>query len=176
MPFSTGHSAFVEENFILEEESGVSQRVPETPRGHLQPPEKAGPPVAEPPVKNLLSASAPERGGKQAPAASESGARTPEAALVPDGDDAVTRINPRGRTFLGEMVHTPAKGEAGDAYEVAPVPPAESDDDRQQPGHPAKPPQPKAATQASQEEAKAQGVEEESIHSRPQNKRMKDGR
>jgi uncharacterized C2H2 Zn-finger protein len=51
VPFSNGHSKFIEENFMLDHKSGVVQQVPKTPREDSQPAEKAGPPVAEPPVK-----------------------------------------------------------------------------------------------------------------------------
>jgi hypothetical protein len=161
VPFSNGHSTFVEENFMLDEESGIVQRVPEMPRKAPQPADKAGPPVAEPPVKNLLLASAQERGGEQAHAALKPTPPPPEPALVLDGDDDVTRINPRGPTFLGEMGRMPPKGEAGDAYKVAAAPPSKSDRVRQQSVRPAKP----AAAQAREEEACAQDVEEEGIHS-----------
>ena len=56
VPFPNGHATFVEENFMLDEESGIVHRVSETPRGDLRPAEKAGPPVAEPPGKNPRSA------------------------------------------------------------------------------------------------------------------------
>ena len=169
VPFPDGHSTFVEENFMLDDESGIVQRVPEMPRGDPQPAEKAGPPVAEPPVKNLLSASAPERGGKQAPAASKAGPPTPEPEPVLDGDDDVTRINPRSSPFLGEMGRMPAKRGTGDVYEVATGPPAPPDRVRPRPVQPAKPapksPQPAMAAQASEEEVYAQEVEAEAIPS-----------
>jgi len=168
VPFANGHSAFVEEDYMLDDESGIVQRVPERRRGDLQPVEEAGPPVAEPPVKNLLSTSALERGGMQPPAASKADP-PPGPALVPDGDDDVTTIHPRGPTFLGEMERTPAKRDTGDAFEAVTRPPAQSDRVRRQPIRPAKPaasaPQPAVAALSSEEEAYAQEVEEEGIRS-----------
>jgi hypothetical protein len=168
VPFSEEHTAFVEENFILDDESGIVQRVSDPPRGDLQPAKKAGPPVAKPPVNNLLSAWPSEWDEKQTPAALKPGSRPPEPAPVLDDDDDMTRINPRGPTFLGEMSHRPAKRETGAAYEVPTEPPAKPDRVRQQPVRPAEPaaetPQPPVPAQVS-EEAYARSVEEEGIHS-----------
>jgi hypothetical protein len=169
VPLSDERSTFVEENFMLDDESGIVQRVSETARADPEPAHKDRPPVAEPPVKNLLLASAQARSGAQAPAAPKP-TPPPEPALVLDGDDDVTRINPRGHTFLGEMGRVPPKGGAGDAYEVEAAPPAKPDRIRRQPVRPAKPaakttqPAPAAPAQVTEEEAYAQDAEEEGIH------------
>jgi hypothetical protein len=168
VPFSEEHTAFVKENFMLNGESGIVQPVSDASDGDPQPPDDTGPPVVEPPVTNLLSAWPTEWDEKQTPAALKPGSRPPEPAHVLDDDEDVTRINPRGPTFLGEMAHTPAKGQTGDAYEVIMKPPAKPDRVRRQLVRPAEPaaetPQPAMPAQAGAE-ARAQGVEEEGIRS-----------
>ena len=56
VPFAKEHDAFLEENFMLDDRSGIVQRVSEAPRDDPQPAANEQPPVSEPLVKNLLSA------------------------------------------------------------------------------------------------------------------------
>jgi hypothetical protein len=158
VPFAKEHTAFVEENFMLDDRSGIVQRVSETPHDDPQPAENARPPAAEPLVTNLLSAWPPEADQMQAP----------EPAPVRDSDEDVTRLNPRGPIFLAETGRTPAKSGAAGADEPAAAR-AQPAPVRKQSVRPAKPaaktPQPAVATQVSEEEAYAQDVEEEGIHS-----------
>jgi hypothetical protein len=169
VPFAKEHTAFVEEYFMLDDRSGVVQRVSETPQVDLPPAENTPPPPAEPLVKNLLSAWPPEADQMQVPVALEPDPSSPESAPVHDADDDVTRISPRGPTFLGEMGRTPAKSETGGAGEPPKKSPAQPDRVREQAVRPAKPaaktPQPAAAALVSEGEAYAQDLEEEGIHS-----------
>jgi DNA-directed RNA polymerase subunit M/transcription elongation factor TFIIS len=51
VPFSSGHSTFVEENFMLDDKSGIVQRVQDPAPGDSRAEDKAKPPAAEPPAK-----------------------------------------------------------------------------------------------------------------------------
>ena len=116
VPFAEEHDTFLEENFMLDDRSGIVQRVSEAPRDDPQPAANEQPPVSEPLVKNLLSAW-PLEADK---------VRTSEPAPVRNSDEDVTRINPRGPVFLAETGRTPPKSEPAGADEppAAPAQPA----------------------------------------------------
>ncbi len=143
---------------MLDDRSGIVQRVPETPPEDLQPAGNEQPPAAGPLVKNLLSAWPSEADQMEAT----------EPAPVQDSDEDVTRINPRGPIFLAERGRTPAKSDTAGADEPAAAL-AQPERVRQQSVRPAKPaakrPPPAVAPQVTEEEAYAQDLEEEGIHS-----------
>lgn len=157
VPFLNGHAAFIEERFLLDDASGIVQKVAEEPRQSPGSSSQVSPPPEEPSVKETLATSS------QLPAAAQPPAG-PASFLEEDEDD--TTIRPRDARFLGESRRAAAKPAGAGAYEVEPQA-AAAPAARRRPGEPLPPaagtPQPPVSPDAEDEEFWAQDEGDEGI-------------